>query len=187
MTIDQEMYDKMPENLRKLFIKLPNYGSEEVLDLFPDSSITGKRTSKSKSAKVDGTNWLLDNHESQEYTDSGSTARFFYHAKANAKDRAGSKHPTIKPVSLIQWLARLITPPGGTVLDPFAGSGTCGAACDREGFKAILIERETEYQDDIRNRMNGKQEIIKEHGSVNFDHASSESIKKQNNNASLDI
>lgn len=43
-------------------------------------------------------------------------------------DRAGSKHPTVKPVALMRWLVRLVTPPGGTVLDPFAGSGTTGAA-----------------------------------------------------------
>ena len=81
-----------------------------------------------------------------------SAARFFYSAKASKADRAGSKHPTVKPVSLMQWLCRLITPPGGTVLDPFAGSGTTGAAARLEGFRAVLIEREAEYQQDIRNR-----------------------------------
>lgn len=81
-----------------------------------------------------------------------SAARFFYSAKASKADRAGSKHPTVKPVSLMQWLCRLITPPGGTILDPFAGSGTTGAAARLEGFRAILIEREAEYQQDIRNR-----------------------------------
>ena len=81
-----------------------------------------------------------------------SAARFFYSAKASKADRAGSKHPTVKPVSLMQWLCRLITPPGGTILDPFAGSGTTGAAARLEGFRAILIEREAEYQRDIRNR-----------------------------------
>lgn len=81
-----------------------------------------------------------------------SAARFFYSAKASKADRAGSKHPTVKPVSLMQWLCRLITPPGGTILDPFAGSGTTGAACRLEGFRVVLIEREAEYQQDIRNR-----------------------------------
>ena len=87
--------------------------------------------------------------------DSGSAARFFYSAKASKADRAGSKHPTVKPIDLKRWLARLITPPGGTVLDPFAGSGTTGAACRLEGFSAVLIEREAEYQQDIRNRFAG--------------------------------
>jgi site-specific DNA-methyltransferase (adenine-specific) len=85
--------------------------------------------------------------------DGGSAARFFYTAKADADDRLGSKHPTVKPVDLMQWLCRLVTPKGGTVLDPFAGTGTTGEAAFREGFKAVLIEREEEYQADIRRRM----------------------------------
>jgi len=83
----------------------------------------------------------------------GSAARFFYTAKADADDRIGSKHPTVKPIDLIQWLVRLVTPKGGTVLDPFAGTGTTGEAAWREGMNAILIEREEEYQADIRRRM----------------------------------
>ena len=80
-------------------------------------------------------------------------ARFFYTAKADADDRAGSAHPTIKPVDLMQWLARLVTPPGGLILDPFAGSGTTGEAAIREGFDAVLIERDPESVVDIRRRM----------------------------------
>jgi site-specific DNA-methyltransferase (adenine-specific) len=83
----------------------------------------------------------------------GNAARIFYSAKADKADRAGSKHPTVKPVSLMQWLTRLITPPGGTVLDPFAGSGTTGEAAYREGLDVVLMEREAEYQQDIRDRM----------------------------------
>ncbi|MEL6785777.1 MAG: DNA methyltransferase, partial [Pseudomonadota bacterium] len=54
---------------------------------------------------------------------------------------------------LMQWLVRLLTPPGGTVLDPFAGTGTTGEAAFREGFNAVLIEREEEYWGDISRRM----------------------------------
>ena len=79
--------------------------------------------------------------------------RFFYCAKANANDRAGSKHPTVKPVDLMQWLVRLVTPKNGVVLDPFAGTGTTGEAAWREGLRCILIEREPEYQADIARRM----------------------------------
>jgi hypothetical protein len=85
--------------------------------------------------------------------DVGSAARFFYSAKADAADRLGSKHPTVKPVDLMAYLCRLVTPPGGTVLDPFAGSGTTGMACLREGFSAVLIEREAEYIADIHRRL----------------------------------
>jgi site-specific DNA-methyltransferase (adenine-specific) len=84
---------------------------------------------------------------------SGSAARFFYSAKADQDDRLGSKHPTVKPVDLMQWLCRLVTPKNGTILDPFSGTGTTGEAAFREGFNAVLIEREPEYQADIRRRM----------------------------------
>jgi site-specific DNA-methyltransferase (adenine-specific) len=79
--------------------------------------------------------------------------RFFYSAKAGKADRAGSKHPTVKPIALIRYLVKLVCPPGGTLLDPFAGSGTTGAAALAEGRKAILIEREAEYIADIRRRL----------------------------------
>jgi site-specific DNA-methyltransferase (adenine-specific) len=86
-------------------------------------------------------------------THGGSAARFFYSAKASKADRAGSKHPTVKPIALMQWLARLITPPQGTILDPFAGSGTTGAAAVAEGFSVVLCERENEYVADIKRRL----------------------------------
>ena len=85
--------------------------------------------------------------------DAGSAARFFYSSKADAEDRCGSKHPTVKPVDLMAYLVRLVTPPGGIVLDPFAGSGSTGMACLREGFDCILIEREAEYVADINRRI----------------------------------
>jgi len=85
--------------------------------------------------------------------DSGSAARFFYCAKASKADRAESKHPTIKPVALLRWLCRLVTPPEGVIIDPFAGSGTLTTAAAHEGFSAILCEKEAEYQADIRRRI----------------------------------
>jgi DNA modification methylase len=102
------------------------------------------------------------------YTDEGATnfaalpgarrdavapSRFFYTAKADSDDRLGSKHPTVKPLDLMQYLVRLITPPKGTCFDPFAGTGTTGEAAWREGMSAVLIEREEEYCADIRRRM----------------------------------
>lgn len=80
------------------------------------------------------------------------TNPLFYHAKAGKSDRAGSVHPTVKPVALMQYLIRHITPPGGTVLDPFAGSGTTAEAARREGFDCILMEAEPEYIDFLRQR-----------------------------------
>ena len=54
-------------------------------------------------------------------------------------------HPTVKPTALMRYLCRLVTPPGGTVLDPFMGSGSTGKAAMLEGFDFIGIEREAEY------------------------------------------
>lgn len=97
------------------------------------------------------------------FSDSGTAARFFYSAKANAKDRAGSKHPTVKPVSLMEWLCTLVTQPGGSILDPFAGSGTTGIACKNLGFNCTLIEREKEYIMDIYKRFEEQQEKEREY------------------------
>ena len=85
--------------------------------------------------------------------DIGGASRFFYCAKASKKERRGSKHPTVKPLSLMRYLCRLITPPGGIVLDPFAGSGTTGEAALLEGFQPILIELEADYIKDIEARL----------------------------------
>lgn len=74
-----------------------------------------------------------------------------YEAKAPASERPkladGTAHATVKPLDLMRWLVRLVTPPGGTILDPFAGSGTTGEAAILEGFNAVLVEREREYAD----------------------------------------
>ena len=78
--------------------------------------------------------------------DSGGASRFFYCAKASKSDRGqGNGHPTVKPSALMAYLCRLITPPGGLVLDPFAGSGSTGVGALREGFRFVGIEREESY------------------------------------------
>ncbi|MGW0577335.1 DNA-methyltransferase [Streptomyces sp. NPDC002920] len=83
----------------------------------------------------------------------GAEARFFpvfrYEAKAPASERPrladGTAHTTVKPLALMQWLVRLVTPPGGIVLDPFAGTGTTLAAALREGMTAIGVEQHEPY------------------------------------------
>ena len=84
----------------------------------------------------------------------GDAARFFYTAKASKKERGeGNDHPTVKPLALTRWLARLITPPGGVVLDPFMGSGTTGVAAREEGFGFIGVELDEHYYDIAQRRI----------------------------------
>ena len=82
-----------------------------------------------------------------------SVARFFYSAKADEADRAGSDHPTVKPQALMRWLVRLTAARGGRVLDMFGGSGSTGWAAATEGRECHLIERDPGYAAHIRRRM----------------------------------
>jgi len=86
-----------------------------------------------------------------------SAARFFYAAKASRKDRGeGNSHPTVKPTDLMRYLCRLVTPPGGVILDPFMGSGSTGKAAVAEGFKFIGIEMVEEYFAIAHERITGE-------------------------------
>jgi site-specific DNA-methyltransferase (adenine-specific) len=145
-------------------------GSPEVVDLFPES--------KGQQGDVRGTEPSGVTDEiygkfngrvpAAARNDSGSAARFFhnfhadpviYQSKAGKADRAGGTHPTVKPIALMQYLIRHITPPGGTVLDPFAGSGTTGEAAKREGFNCILMEAEPKYVEFLNSRFELHQEV----------------------------
>jgi len=126
-------------------------GSDEVLELFPDTGkSTGGRIGKKSMGNV--INVPAGQFETGDpgYGDSGSAVRFFYCAKANKRDRNegldnANHHPTVKPTMLMRYLCRLITPPDGVVLDPFMGSGSTGKAAVLEGFKFIGIEKETDF------------------------------------------
>jgi DNA modification methylase len=95
------------------------------------------------------------------HDDFGGASRFFpvfrYQAKASAKERPrlpdGTAHNTVKPLALMRWLVRLVTPPGGTALEPFAGSGTTLEACVLEGFEVVGIERHEPYAELCRVRL----------------------------------
>ncbi len=100
----------------------------------------------------------LNEQTSPLYSDSGNASRFFYVAKASKADRGeGNKHPTCKNTNLMSWLARLVCPPGGTVFDPFMGSGSTGVASIREGFGFIGIEQEAEYFATAKRRLKAAQ------------------------------
>jgi site-specific DNA-methyltransferase (adenine-specific) len=81
--------------------------------------------------------------------------RYFYCAKPSKAERkpAANTHPTVKPLALMRYLVRLVTPPGGTVLEPFAGSGTTLAAAILEGFDAIGCELTDDYLPIIEGRI----------------------------------
>ena len=111
--------------------------------------------------------WHKPGEEIAGYNDSGGASRFFpvfkYQAKAPKKERPvivredGSKiqHPTVKPLKLMEWLVTLITPEGGTVLDPFAGTGTTLQAATNKGFHPIGIEADADYIQLIHQRLEG--------------------------------
>ena len=113
--------------------------------------IYGKFAPSEKSLAVDGT------------PDEGGASRFFYTAKASKRERPnvdGVQHETVKPLAIMRWLLRLVTPPGGTVLDPFAGSGTTIEAALIEGFNPIGIEMEADYLPLIQHRIDRQAEQL---------------------------
>ena len=150
-------------------------GSDEVLELFPDS-----KAGKPRNDRGTGGIWSesMGVPCGPQYGDIGSAARFFYSAKASKKDRNEglnefqpkreadrisddgvggdnprnrsntpklNHHPTVKPTDLMRYLCRLVTPPNGVVLDPFTGSGSTGKAAILEAFSFIGIEQSEEY------------------------------------------
>jgi len=217
ITIQEKLYNQMPDEIKACFQELPNPNRDEVVELFPNS-----KAGKNKEEKGTGGIWNKGTNLpiGPEYGDSGSAARFFYCAKSSKKERnmgcegleenvrdenpgfgdiggasrvfycpktsktdrneglddfedkvkltqmrsangTGDKnfdggfqdsiqkntHPTVKPVDLMQYLVKLVTKKGGTVLDPFMGSGSTGKACIRSGYDFIGIEMEKEYMD----------------------------------------
>lgn len=154
-------------------------GSDDVVGLFPDTGNHARPNSKRGSSNWVGGGRV----ERAGHSDSGSASRFFYCAKSSKAERnkglegfeakqsnmrvnapreneeakhsnkMQNFHPTVKPIALMRYLVRLVTPKNGTVLDPFMGSGTTGIACKNEGFDFIGIEREQEYIDIAKARI----------------------------------
>ena len=121
------------------------------------------------------------NHQGTLHNDSGGASRFFYTAKASRSERergvmvekspapraqdfgsfqketgrqpVKNFHPTVKPLDLMQYLVRLVTPKDGICLDPFLGSGTTMLACRLEGFSSLGIEKDAQYEPIIKGRL----------------------------------
>lgn len=128
----------------------------EVLDR--QSGTSTSRVGKPRGA-ASGAGWGMT-ATGAEYADEGGASRFFpvfrYEAKAPTSERPnadGVQHPTVKPLDLMRWLVRLVTPVGAVVLEPFAGSGTTAEACILEDRRCIAIEREAEYLPLIVSRL----------------------------------
>jgi DNA modification methylase len=127
-------------------------GSDEVVGLFPQTGISRGGNSQQINAGTGRYNWntgtdkAVPDGVNPGYGDSGSAARFFYCAKTSKRERGeGNNHPTVKPIALMRYLCRLVTPPGGTVLDPFMGSGSTGIAARAESFNFVGIELDPDY------------------------------------------
>lgn len=145
------------EDLGRWPANLIHDGSEEVLEQFPQAKgQQGKLFGSEPSAKTNNTfGDFAGRAPSEPRGDSGSAARFFYCAKTSKKDRGdGNNHPTVKPTELMRYLCRLVTPPNGTVLDPFMGSGSTGKAAVLEGFNFIGIELDPAYVKVADQRIN---------------------------------
>lgn len=151
------------ESLGRFPANLVHDGSQEVLELFPD---TGRSSGGGMHVKGVGSNNATNAYgaytggsptKSVGLGDTGSAARFFYCAKASKRDRGeGNNHPTVKPNALMRWLVRLVCPQGGTVLDPFMGSGSTGVACVQEGMRFVGIDMDEHYCDIARKRISNE-------------------------------
>jgi len=165
---DPKLKDKSAESVREkvkkaeLLGRFPanviHDGSEEVLEGFPETSkSTGGGGFKTIGELVYGDYKGREFDKVIGFGDEGSAARYFYCPKVskNERNRGLDKniHPTVKPIELMKYLCRLVTPKGGTILDPFMGSGSTGMAAKDEGFEFIGIEKEKEYFEIAKQRI----------------------------------
>lgn len=133
-------------------------GSPEVMDAFARFGTNGSGSGEQTESGGSGMSFFNDgqvkhNVGVRDFGDTGTAARFFYTAKAGADERLDSRHPTVKPVALMEWLVRLVTPPDGRVLDQFCGTGSTLVACDRLSFDAVGIEQDAQTVADAHEKI----------------------------------
>lgn len=127
-----------------------NQGSIATIPIIPSCS----RSNGSATLVTDSTTKADGKAKAADANVPELATRFLYCPKATTEERGeGNNHPTVKPVALMRWLARLVTPKGGTVLDPFMGSGSTALACDAEQFNFIGCELSPQYAEIARNRI----------------------------------
>ena len=138
-------------------------GSDVVQDIFPKTSKSTGGKTKSDFGDIYGTySGDVLSSSSGGFGDEGTAARYFYCPKVSKCERGeDNTHPTVKPQELMKYLCRLVTPKGGTVLDPFMGSGSTGMAAKDEGFEFIGIEREKEYFEIAEKRISSYAPLMK--------------------------
>ena len=125
-------------------------GSDEVSDLLGEPArffYCAKASKRDRNEGLDGFEAKRDHDGREDGNPRGSNPR------NRTNDKKVNHHPTVKPTSLMQYLVRLVTPPNGTVLDPFMGSGSTGKACAYEGFDFIGIEQSAEYVEIAKARI----------------------------------
>jgi len=155
---DRQGFER-PEQKGRWPANIIHDGSEEVTELFPQTGGRDKR-GRCKGTRASGFVDVGSDSGSSEpnasvYGNSGSAARFFYCAKASKRERGtGNRHPTVKPLALMEYLCKLTsTPAAGTILDPFMGSGTTGLAALKTKRPFIGIEQSEEYVAIARQRL----------------------------------
>jgi site-specific DNA-methyltransferase (adenine-specific) len=146
LAIDSKLRTANAEALGRFPANLIHDGSDELLAAFPDAGgqqgdLSNRAACRQSPNGIFGGMRPALDYPARIESDK-SAARFFYCAKASKSDRGeGNTHPTVKPQALMRYLVRLVTPPGGVVLDSFAGSGSTGVAAHAEGFQSILVEQ----------------------------------------------
>ena len=148
-TLDRAEYLAGSAGLGRWPANIVHDGSDEVLAVFPQTDSGAPHTLHDTGSR--SLDFGMGASERAVAGGSGSAARFFYTAKASKSERddgiidSRNTHPTVKPLDLMRWLVRLVTPPDGVVLDPFMGSGTTLKAARAEGHTSIGIDLEREH------------------------------------------
>jgi site-specific DNA-methyltransferase (adenine-specific) len=119
----------------------------------PYFNITPEHLCKKASKKDRNSDWHGEPINLEEKTTDDGRKKPIDNPFLRGETKRINSHPTVKPTDLMAWLVRLVTPPGGIVLDPFVGSGSTCVAARREGFFFIGIEQELEYVEIARERV----------------------------------
>ncbi len=149
-----------PEQLGRFPANLIHDNSEEVRECFPESTSGARKAGfTNKDTGYEASSYEMRVHWDKDVpSEKGNASRFFksiiYQAKASKSNRGdGNNHATVKPTALMEYLITMVSREGATILDPFAGSGTTGVACKNTNRNYILIEKEPEYIEIIKKRL----------------------------------